>query len=328
MVKVLIVDDDKLFLEMLKQGLEEKDFAVTVAENGLEALRKLASERPDIILMDVVMPQMSGYAACQSIKRMAEHIPVILISGVFISKADIALGHQAGADGFLSKPFKIEAVLAAINDKLRLGAKVPEAGGEPAAPAEKPEPLEKPEEEFHVISCPDCKARFRIAEEKLRALNFKFHCPRCEYIFVLKDLREKLLGPQAEEKKPVGRTRKKILVVDDTEFFRTYVSDILMEAGYNVISAENGSEALEQVQQEIPDLVLTDLLLPGIHGFDLCKKIKAAKLSQKIPVIMMTGVYKSMQYQKEAQEKYGADDFLIKPFETEDLLSKIGRFLS
>ncbi len=78
MAKVLIVDDDKLFLEILRQGLEERGFAVATAENGLEGIRKLTSERPDIILMDVVMPQMSGYAACQSIKKIAENIPCLL----------------------------------------------------------------------------------------------------------------------------------------------------------------------------------------------------------------------------------------------------------
>jgi predicted Zn finger-like uncharacterized protein len=323
LAKVLIVDDDKFFLETLKNSLEQHKFTVATAENGLEAIRKLSSERPDIILMDVVMPQMSGYAACQSIKKIAEHIPIILISGIFISKADIALGHQAGADGFVSKPFRLETILAIIQEKLGLGAPAPTSEG---AGEHTPEE-EKPEVKFHIVTCPDCKARFKIAEERLRANQFKFRCPKCEYLCLLKELKEQVLGPQAEEKKPVGRTVKKILVVDDTEFFRDYVSDMLAEAGYKVITAENGTEALEQVHQEIPDLVLTDLLLPGIHGFDLCKKIKSAKLPQRIPVIMMTGVYKSLQYQREAQEKYGADDFLIKPFEAEDLLSKIGKFL-
>lgn len=325
MVNVLIVDDDRLYLEMLRQGLTDKGFAVVSAESGVEAVKKVVSERPDIILMDVVMPQMSGYAACQSIKKMVENIPIVLISGLFISKADIALAHQSGADGFISKPFRLETALAIIREKLGLPESATEAT--PEAAAEAPPPVEKPEVQFHLITCPDCKARFKVAEERLRAHNFKFRCPKCEYIFVLKELKEQVLGPQPEEKKPPERTQKKILVVDDTEFFRTYVSDILTEAGYNIITAQNGNEALRQVEKEIPDLVLTDLLLPGIHGFDLCKKIKHARLSQKIPVIMMTGVYKSIQYQNEAKQKYGADDFLIKPFEANDLLAAISKFL-
>lgn len=95
----------------------------------------------------------------------------------------------------------------------------------------------------------------------------------------------------------------------------------LTSAGYRVITAQNGTEALALLDQEGPDLVLTDLLLPGLHGFDLCKRIKERHPS--IPVIMMTGVYKSLHYQLEGRWKSGAEDFLLKPFSPEELLGKI-----
>lgn len=95
----------------------------------------------------------------------------------------------------------------------------------------------------------------------------------------------------------------------------------LTSAGYRVITAQNGTEALPLLDQEGPDLVLTDLLLPGLHGFDLCKKIKERHPS--IPVIMMTGVYKSLHYQLEGRWRYGAEDFILKPFSPEELLGKI-----
>ena len=116
-------------------------------------------------------------------------------------------------------------------------------------------------------------------------------------------------------------------MVEDTEFFRTYVSDLLEQAGFRVEAVQDGRAALEFLERGRPDLVLLDLLLPGIHGFDLCRMIKARTAPRPLPVVMMTGVYKSVQYQVEAQLKYQADDFLVKPFKPEDLIAKILRIL-
>jgi two-component system alkaline phosphatase synthesis response regulator PhoP len=119
-----------------------------------------------------------------------------------------------------------------------------------------------------------------------------------------------------------------ILVVDDEASFREILEFNLKEAGYNVITASNGVEALDRVRKDHPDLVLLDGLLPKMHGFDVCKAIKADPEVRGTIVIIMTAVYKKIQYKYEVKEQFGADDFITKPFDLKDVMAMIGRHLS
>jgi two-component system alkaline phosphatase synthesis response regulator PhoP len=118
-----------------------------------------------------------------------------------------------------------------------------------------------------------------------------------------------------------------ILVVDDEASFREILEFNLKEAGYNVITAANGVEALERVRRDRPDLVLLDGLLPKMHGFDVCKEIKADPAVRGTIIIIMTAVYKKIQYKYEVKEQFGADDFITKPFDLKDVMAMIGRHL-
>jgi two-component system alkaline phosphatase synthesis response regulator PhoP len=118
-----------------------------------------------------------------------------------------------------------------------------------------------------------------------------------------------------------------ILVVDDEASFREILEFNLKEAGYRVITASNGAEALDRVRSDRPDLVLLDGLLPKMHGFDVSKAIKADPELKGTIVVIMTAVYKKIQYKYEAKEQFGADDFITKPFDLKDVMAIIARFL-
>jgi len=118
---------------------------------------------------------------------------------------------------------------------------------------------------------------------------------------------------------------KRILVVDDNRSVLETLEAILKYAGYIVSTAEDGMAAVEIAWREKPDLVLTDGLLPKLHGFLVCKTIKEWDSPPK--VILFTGVYTKPSYSWEIKQKYGADDVLIKPASPELLLACIEKHL-
>lgn len=338
---ILVVDDEREVRDAIRDSLSSQGYVVTTVASAPEAVELVEKLPPDFCLIDIIMPGVSGYVACQEIKRIAESTQVVMMSGGFLSKADIQLCYQLGADGYLAKPFKLWDLIALIEGG-RVDIAPPAVGAavikEPPKPAEPVEPkaeaakmaAAQPPPETSLVNCPECKAVFRMRQDRLAAAKFKFRCPKCDYVFVLKTEQETaaaaVVSPPPEEEVK-GPLAKKILVVDDTEFFRRYISDLLIEQGYRVIEAKNGQQALMEVEHEKPDLVLSDLLLPGIHGFELCQKIKALPLGYPIKVVFMTGVYKDLSYQQDAQKKYGADGYLIKPIKDEELLGKIRELL-
>lgn len=119
---------------------------------------------------------------------------------------------------------------------------------------------------------------------------------------------------------------KKILVVDDDQSNLFLFRGVLEKGGYTVTTSTNGQEALDIALKEPPDLLLSDLLMPGIHGYDLVKEFKQHPELEHIPIIITTAVYKGPQNKMMAYES-GADGFLEKPVEPELLLEKVKQLL-
>ena len=120
---------------------------------------------------------------------------------------------------------------------------------------------------------------------------------------------------------------KKILVVDDDRNIGRILFAALQAKGYHAILAQNGQEAMEKFEVEQPDLVLLDVLLPRISGLEVCQQMKASELGKNTPVILISAIYKSYKMQADARKKYGADDFIEKPFQITKLLEKIGQLV-
>ncbi|HEY6328981.1 MAG TPA: response regulator [Blastocatellia bacterium] len=118
---------------------------------------------------------------------------------------------------------------------------------------------------------------------------------------------------------------KRILVADDDRIIREYLKTVLSRAGYEVIFAGDGEEALKLAASEHPALVLSDGLLPKLHGFQACKSIKSLENPPK--VIILTGVYTKPTYKYQVMNEYGADDFLNKPVDASQLLQSIAQQL-
>lgn len=115
--------------------------------------------------------------------------------------------------------------------------------------------------------------------------------------------------------------RKKILVVDDSSFFAQVITKALTAEGYDVVWAPCGADALRLVRQEKPDLVLLDIVMPDISGFDVCRALRSAESNNLMPIIMLTG--QNSQDDKLVCLDMGADDYIVKPFDNRELLCRV-----
>ena len=114
---------------------------------------------------------------------------------------------------------------------------------------------------------------------------------------------------------------KTILLVDDEPDMLEMLSVRLKKAGYKVITAITGEDCLQKAEEKYPDLILLDILLPGISGFEVARRLKAKDITKDIPIIMVTALIG-----EDAEEKgleRGADYFISKPFDPEVLLNTI-----
>jgi DNA-binding NtrC family response regulator len=115
--------------------------------------------------------------------------------------------------------------------------------------------------------------------------------------------------------------RSKILIVDDEPFNVDVLAQELETLGYEIISAGNGQEALQKAETKNPDLILLDIIMPAVDGFEVCRRLKASDNTKDIPVIFMTAL-------SETQDKVkafaaGGVDYVMKPFQTEELLARV-----
>ena len=115
----------------------------------------------------------------------------------------------------------------------------------------------------------------------------------------------------------------KILLVEDNQLILKVIETKLKKEGYDVISCENGKEAIERIKHSLPDLVITDIMLPYNSGLEIVSFVKVG-LKKNIPVIVLSG----MGQEKTIEEafKLGADDYMTKPFSLSELSMRIKRF--
>ena len=115
--------------------------------------------------------------------------------------------------------------------------------------------------------------------------------------------------------------KEKILIVDDEEHIVELIKFNLINRGYDVLTANDGIEAIKIIKVEKPSLVLLDLMLPGIDGYDVCKEIKRDKDMQNISIIMLTA--KGEEFDKILGLELGADDYITKPFSVRELIARV-----
>lgn len=119
---------------------------------------------------------------------------------------------------------------------------------------------------------------------------------------------------------------KKILIIEDDRFLRELMSRKLLSLQFDVVVAVDGEEGLEKIKSEMPDVVLLDLILPGINGFEVLENAKKNPATAKIPVIILSNLGQSEDIEKGL--KLGAEDFLVKAhFTPQEIVNKLKSIL-
>ena len=116
-------------------------------------------------------------------------------------------------------------------------------------------------------------------------------------------------------------TVKTILVIDDSPTERHILVELLTKSGYQVITAENGEQGIEKAKAEMPDLVLMDVVMPGLNGYQATRTLTRDEKTKNIPVIVCTS--KNQETDKIWGLRQGALDYMVKPINGEELLAKI-----
>ena len=113
----------------------------------------------------------------------------------------------------------------------------------------------------------------------------------------------------------------KVLVVDDEPNIVLSLEFLMQRAGFEVVTAEDGEQALAIVADQAPDLVLLDISLPGISGFDVLEQLRADQAHARLPIVMLTA--HGREVEREKGLALGADDYITKPFSTQALVDKV-----
>lgn len=122
------------------------------------------------------------------------------------------------------------------------------------------------------------------------------------------------------------QTKPRILVVDDFPALVTIMRHKLLQQGYEVITAQNGKDALELVENELPDLVISDVEMPLMNGYELCRSIKSNQKLRRIPVVLVTSRIEAASLMKGVEA--GADNYLTKPYDDDTLFEKVSELLN
>jgi predicted Zn finger-like uncharacterized protein len=148
------------------------------------------------------------------------------------------------------------------------------------------------------ISCPLCKTRFRFDEQKVRSDGIKLRCSKCAAIFRL-----------AADKGARGG-RLSVLVAHEAVEFCAAVEKVLASEPFDIISCHDGKEAVDLVSRLKPDVVLLNVALPTMYGFQVCEALRGNPETSATRIILLAAIYDKTKYKRSPQSLYGADDYI------------------
>ncbi len=178
------------------------------------------------------------------------------------------------------------------------------------------------------LRCPQCGARYQVRDEKVRA-GVRVRCPKCNDVFpvqVAAQLASKSSATQKASSPVLPKSRPKLVLVEDARYFRELIRDVLAPLNSDFHEAADGIEGLRIIEQVRPDLVILDLNLPEMNGYELMKAIRARAALRNTRILAMSGVFRKEVDQNAAQQA-GADEFIGKSFTPDFLLERVNQLL-
>lgn len=175
------------------------------------------------------------------------------------------------------------------------------------------------------VRCPLCGSRYRVPAERITPTT-RIRCPKCNDVFSLRGAKVETPPTAPGPGAPDSTRRPKVVIIEDARFFRQLVRDVLVPLDLDIHEAADGREGLALIRQERPRLVILDLNLPHLNGYELMRLVRAEPALGQTRLLAMSGVFRKESDQEEAQ-KAGADDFMGKSFTPELFLERVRKLL-
>ena len=165
-----------------------------------------------------------------------------------------------------------------------------------------------------VVICPKCKIRLKINDEKIKPEGSRFKCPKCSTVLLVKK-------PLPAQKKAPDNT--KVLIAHSNPHVVNDIQTLLSKNGYQGVTASDGIDAMVKIIKELPFLVIIEVSLPKIYGFEVCKRLKARPETKDTKFILISSIYDKDRYKREPSSLYEADDYIEEHQIPDLLLQKI-----
>lgn len=170
-----------------------------------------------------------------------------------------------------------------------------------------------------VVICPKCKTKLKVDEKKLKAEGSRFKCPRCSTVLLVKK-------PAPVYKKSFDNN--KVLVAHSNPNIVNEICNLLISHGVKVVSSTDGIDAMVKIIKELPFLVLIEVGLPKIYGFEVCKRLKSRPETRGTKFILISSIYDKDKYKREPSSLYEADDYIEEHQLGDSLIGKVQRLMS
>lgn len=354
MPTVLLAEDNPQLRKLLEIHLRASGYEVIPAADGAEALAKARLGPPDCILSDVLMPRLDGFKLCRALREDARlhSVPVVLVSSGVIEDADRELARHAGASHYVARTPDCGEILRALAEAVEHSADAPGETAEGALPGLRRRFLADGLEDCRRLI--DAAARATLEESAARATLHRWAgiggtlgFPQISQLayelehVVGQDLRPGLEdlealfhaalrrlpaeGPLSATAPAVSPNRAEVVVADDDLTVAALVTAILKKHGIGCVIARHGREALQVIRELKPDVLVLDINMPEMDGFEVLGALRREAALRSTAVVMLTA------RQREADVlrgfSLGADDYVVKPFGPLELVARVKRLL-
>ncbi|MFM8470115.1 MAG: response regulator [Limisphaerales bacterium] len=389
MKKLLIIEDDRIIGNIYSKKFAGEGFDVEVAEDGQTGLDRISGFRPDIVLLDLMLPKLNGLDILTRVRANPElaRLPIIVFSNAYMTSV-IDAAWQAGATTVLTKantsPKKLTETIAELLANVSFATAPPAAASAPPAPqAATPAPapaaashedaFQAEQRRQFLASIPqfsqgirDLHQTFLKTEDrtaKIAAVGELYRSIHAltgsagmvgadiiariaaAYEALLKEMHDKpgninvsttrtstqtlffisTLLEKAGQLPHLNAFDPVVLAVDDEEISRRAVTFSIEKAGVRAVVCENGAAALEKARSTHFDLIVLDVDMPGMNGYEVCSKLRAQANYKDTPVIFVTGL---SDFQSRARSTLsGANDLIAKPVVFVELSVKVLSYL-
>ena len=312
--RVWVVDDDKAALLSAEEVLAAQGFQVETFSEPVRAIQTVAAGRPDIIVLDVMMPGLDGFEFCRQLRAnpVGNDVPVLMAT-CLDDLQSINQAYEAGATDFTTKPLNWAIETHRLRYMLRS--------------AETARMLQDRERETRMAK-EDWERTFNSISDVVTLLSpdLKVLRPNSATATALQKPLESLIGVHYELRTSSGagapqttpthaqttvQAQKRVWIVDDDETGLILAEAVLTAEGFQVETFSEPVRAIQAVAKGRPDIIVLDVMMPGLDGFEFCRQLRANPIGHDVPVLMATCLddLKSINQAYEA----GATDFTPKP---------------